>query len=317
MTDPNSPDSPERPGGGLLSRIPKRIPKPRAVRLPRGKVARRASGALAFAVALSATGLIYSAFAPSGSAADSASSAANVRKGQQLFDQTCISCHGANLQGVKDRGPSLIGVGQAAAYFQLSTGRMPLVQQGPQADAKKPVFTEAQIEQIAAFVQSRGGGPTIPEGNLRNDSAMGQGGELFRLNCASCHNFAGKGGALSGGKFAPNLKYATDKQIYAAMLSGPESMPNFGDNQITPEQKRAIISYIQALKAQADPGGNGIGRLGPVPEGLVIWTVGIGLMLVIIYWIGAKAGGRRPRSAAGHDLGGHDSDTDRSGGSSE
>jgi ubiquinol-cytochrome c reductase cytochrome c subunit len=313
MTDPNSRPRPERSGGTLLRRIAGRT---RAVRMPRGKLARRATGTLAFVVALSATGLVYSAFAPSGNAEDSASSAANVRKGQQLFDQTCITCHGANLQGVKDRGPSLIGVGQAAAYFQLRTGRMPLVQQGPEATRKKAVFSETEIEQIAAFIQEHGGGPQVPQGNLRDDKAMGAGGELFRLNCASCHNFAGKGGALSGGKFAPNLKYATDQEMYAAMLSGPESMPVFGDNQITPDQKRAIISYVQGLKAQADPGGNGIGRLGPVPEGLVIWIVGIGLMLFIILWIGQKAGARGPAHAtAGHTD--HGSDTDPSGGSSE
>lgn len=280
-----------------------------AMRRPRGKVARRVSTALAFVVALSAAGLLYSAFAPGGNAADSESSAANVAKGQQLFQQTCITCHGANLQGVKDRGPSLIGVGQAAAYFQLRTGRMPLTQQGPEATRKKPVFNETQIEQIAAYIEANGGGPQVPEGNLRNDKAMSEGGELFRLNCASCHNFAGKGGALSGGKFAPNLKYASDKEIYAAMLSGPENMPVFSDNQITPEQKRAVISYIQGLKETADPGGNGIGRLGPVPEGLAIWLIGIPLMLFIIFWIGQKAGARP--IAAKHDS------TDSTGGSSE
>jgi ubiquinol-cytochrome c reductase cytochrome c subunit len=279
------------------------------IKRPRGKAARRATTALAFVVALSAAGALYSVFAPGSSASDSESSAANVAKGQQLFQQTCITCHGANLQGVKDRGPSLIGVGQAAAYFQLRTGRMPLVQQGPEATTKKAVFSETQIEQIAAYIQANGGGPMIPEGNLRDDKAMAQGGELFRLNCASCHNFAGKGGALSGGKFAPNLKYATDQEIYAAMLSGPESMPAFSDNQITPEQKREVISYIQSLKQTADPGGNGIGRLGPVPEGLVIWLIGIPLMLFIIFWIGQKAGARP--IAAKHDS------TDSTGGSSE
>ena len=313
MTDPNSQPRPERSGG----RLRRLLPHP-SVRLPRGKLARRATAAMAFALALSATGLIYSAFAPHGAAADSANSPANVRKGQQLFEQTCITCHGANLQGVKDRGPSLIGVGQAAAYFQLRTGRMPLVQQGPEATRKKVVFTETEIEQIAAYIQANGGGPEVPVGNLRDDKAMGVGGELFRLNCASCHNFAGKGGALSGGKFAPNMKYATDQEIYAAMLSGPESMPAFGDNQITPEQKRAVISYVQSLKDTADPGGNGLGRLGPVPEGLAIWVVGIGLLLFVIYWIGVKHGARGPAPVTAHQA--HDateSDSDRSGGSAQ
>lgn len=262
--------------------------------LPRGRWARRVSGALALVLALGVVSVVYSAFAPKGAAGPSSTSAVNVRKGQQLFQESCITCHGENLQGVKGRGPSLIGVGQAAAYFQLATGRMPAPQQGPENVRKKPKFNEAQIEQIAAFVQSVGGGPTIPEGNLRGGD-IARGGELFRLNCASCHNLAGRGGALSGGKFAPELDNATDKEMYAAMLSGPENMPVFGDNQITPQQKREIINYIQNLKSMADPGGNGLGRLGPVPEGMVIWLVGIPALLLVIFWIGAKAGARGPR----------------------
>jgi ubiquinol-cytochrome c reductase cytochrome c subunit len=73
------------------------------------------------------------------------------------------------------------------------------------------------------------------------------------------------------------------------MLSGPENMPVFGDNQITPDQKRAIINYIQTIKAQADPGGQGIGRIGPVSEGLVLWVVGIGILMFGIFWMGSKA----------------------------
>jgi ubiquinol-cytochrome c reductase cytochrome c subunit len=254
----------------------------------RRSLLRRLSGAAALVIALGAIGTVYAALAPHGDAAPAADAALNVRKGQQLFDQTCITCHGANLQGVKNRGPSLIGVGAASVYFQVRTGRMPLAQQGAQADVHPAKFDEAETEQLAAYVQANGGGPVVPSGNLRGGD-IGAGGELFRLNCASCHNLAGKGGALSSGKNAPGLGTATDRVMYAAMLSGPESMPVFGDNQITPAQKREIISYVQSVKTESDPGGAGIGRLGPVPEGLVIWVVGIVGLLFVVLWIGAKA----------------------------
>lgn len=269
-------------------------PKPsRGVRLrrwrrPRGRLGRRVASTVSLLVALGVVGTIYAALAPSGDAAAGGNVALDVRQGQQLFNQTCITCHGANLQGVGGKGPALAGVGQAAVYFQVRTGRMPLVEQGAQAQRKPVRFSETQIEQLAAYVQSIGGGPQIPSGRLSGGN-VAQGGDLFRLNCASCHNLAGKGGALSAGKAAPNLDQSTDKEIYAAMLSGPANMPVFGDNQITPGQKRAIINYVQTLKAEANPGGNGLGRLGPVPEGLVIWLVGIGGLLVVIFWIGAKA----------------------------
>jgi ubiquinol-cytochrome c reductase cytochrome c subunit len=141
---------------------------------------------------------------------------------------------------------------------------------------------------LMAYVQANGGGPTLPSGDLRAGD-LAQGGELFRLNCSSCHNFVGKGGALSSGKIAPSLKDANDMTIYTAMLTGPENMPVFGDNQLTPDEKRSIINYVQTIKAEPDPGGAGIGRIGPVSEGLVIWVVGIGALLFGIFWMGSKA----------------------------
>ena len=56
------------------------------------------------------------------------------------------------------------------------------------------------------------------------------------------------------------------------MLSGPENMPVFSDNQITPDQKKEIIAYVQYLQNSKDPGGAGLGRIGPVSEGLLIWV---------------------------------------------
>jgi quinol---cytochrome-c reductase cytochrome c subunit len=255
------------------------------------RLRRRLSGALALGVTLIVVGVGYSAVASAGNGTAQAASQprpADVRAGRQLYDDGCITCHGKDLQGVQNHGPSLIGVGQAATYFQVVTGRMPVARQEAQAPRKTPKYTPEQTDQLAAYVQSVGGGPQIPDGDLR-DGDLAEGGELFRLNCANCHNFAGRGGALSAGKAAPNMDRATDRVMYGAMLSGPQNMPVFSNNQLTPEQKRAIINYVQTLKATKDPGGNGIGRLGPVPEGMVIWVVGIGALLLTILWIGAKS----------------------------
>jgi len=260
------------------------------------RLRRRLSGALALALALGAVGVGYStvaaAAAPKARAASDAPAAdpVEIRKGRQHYEQGCMTCHGQNLQGVQDRGPSLLGVGEAAVYFQVITGRMPVARQEAQAERKQPKYDEAQTLQLAAYVQSVGGGPELPTGDLRgDDSNLAEGGELFRLNCASCHNFAGRGGALSAGKYAPSLDPSTDKVMWAAMLSGPQNMPVFSDNQITEEQKQAITNYIQTLNEERDPGGSSIGRLGPVPEGLVIWVVGIGAIMLMILWIGAKS----------------------------
>ncbi|MCW2527785.1 MAG: cytochrome c [Pseudonocardiales bacterium] len=254
---------------------------------------RRLTGFAIVVGALVTIGGSYALLAPSSGAADTSSSAADIEAGRLLYNTTCITCHGQNLQGVLNRGPDLIGVGGASTYFQVSTGRMPAVMQSANEERKPSKFTEEQVRQLSAFVQSVGGGANVPaaDAHLRTttDAQLSEGGELFRLNCASCHNFAAKGAPLSAGKIAPSMNEATDAQIYTAMTSGPESMPVFSDNQITPEQKMAIITYVQTLKASADPGGSGLGRLGPVPEGLIIWTVGLGALMVTILWIGNKS----------------------------
>lgn len=258
----------------------------------RSPLRRKLTGFAVLMGALFTVGGGYAMLAPSSGAADTNSSSADIEAGRQLFNVSCITCHGANLQGVEGRGPTLVGVGSASAYFQLSTGRMPAVTQGPNNLRKDPKFTEEQTRQISAFIQSVGGGPEVPAAgtNLRtDDSKLADGGQLFRLNCASCHGATGKGAPLSAGKDAPGLMAATDTQIYTAMLSGPENMPVFSNNQITPEQKQEIITYIEYLKQSKDPGGLSLGRIGPVSEGLLIWTAGLGVLMITILWIGAKS----------------------------
>ena len=269
----------------------------------RGKLRRRLSGLLALGLALMASGGVYAAAAPRPHTATVAQDeAALVRQGEQLFNNHCISCHGANLQGVPDRGPSLIGVGEAAVFFQVSTGRMPAARQEAQIERKpiKPFktplgedmsATEA-ADALGAFVQANGGGPELPAERgeaLRGDDPA-RGGELFRLNCASCHNFTGQGGALSSGKFAPDMAPSNEEQMYAAMLSGPQNMPKFSDRQLSPEEKKDIIAYVKSVTGQQNsPGGYALGGFGPISEALVVFIFGLAVLIGVTMWIGARA----------------------------
>ena len=268
----------------------------------RGRLHRRLAGALVLGLGLLTTAGFYTAVTQDVNVAHAqGADAALLQRGQELFNENaCITCHGSNLQGVQDHGPSLIGVGDAAVYFQVSSGRMPLARQEAQARRKPPlpVFdpaTEegaANLDALGAYVQANGGGPTKPDGAdfaLRGPNTA-RGGELFRLNCASCHNFTGRGGALSSGKFAPILDPASDTQIYTAMLTGPQNMPKFSDRQLTPEEKKDIIGYIKSVGGgyNNNPGGNPLGGIGPVSEGLIVFIVGLVAMIGFAMWLGAK-----------------------------
>jgi ubiquinol-cytochrome c reductase cytochrome c subunit len=263
----------------------------------RRRLRRRMSAGLLLLIALAVAGGVAAILTPRPQVAVAdESQSALLRTGKQLFDTSCVTCHGANLQGVHDRGPSLVGVGEAAVYFQVSTGRMPAMRGEAQAPRKDPFFDDAQIDALGAYVQANGGGPTVvrdPDGSVAQESLLGsdlaRGGDLFRLNCASCHNFTGKGGALSSGKFAPDLAPANPQQIFTAMLTGPQNMPKFSDRQLSPEEKKDIVAYVRSAAETRNPGGYGLGGFGPAPEGMAMWIIGMVAIIGVALWIGARA----------------------------
>ena len=251
-------------------------------------------GYAAVLLALVALGSLYAAVTGLGStgsaSASSGSSSSQITEGKDLFAVSCATCHGEQAQGKSGVAPSLIGAGAAAVDFQVGTGRMPLKENDAEAPRKPPVFTQSQIYAIAAYVASLGGGPAIPSeqdvSTAGASTALGQ--SLFNANCAQCHNYSGAGGALTQGKYAPPLTQSTNRQIYEAMLTGPEAMPVFNNTTVTPQDKRDIIAYVEQTRSEANPGGFSLGRVGPTTEGLVAWLGGIGALVLAAMWITAK-----------------------------
>jgi ubiquinol-cytochrome c reductase cytochrome c subunit len=249
-------------------------------------------------MALALVGLagLYALLAPSSQASTTTATSTQIEEGKQLFLVGCSSCHGLNAEGVIDDagnvlGPSLIGVGAASVDFQVSTGRMPMARADVQAPQKTPAYTEEQVAALAAYVASLAPGPAIPTPE-QVDPALGdiaRGGELYRTNCAQCHNTTGQGGALTMGKYAPKLTGVEPVHIYEAMLTGPQSMPVFSDDVLTPEDKRDIIAFLTNVQNEPNPGGFGIGRIGPVSEGLWVWLIGLGALIGVAAWVGAKS----------------------------
>jgi ubiquinol-cytochrome c reductase cytochrome c subunit len=245
-------------------------------------------------VALIAIGLIftgggYALFSSTATAGTSTDSQTTINEGEKLFAANCASCHGTALQG-SAAGPSLIGVGAASVDFQVGTGRMPLAMSGPQAMQKPVQFNPEQVAAMASYVASLSPGPAIPAASLLDGKGDAtNGAELFRINCAMCHNVAGAGGALTEGKFAPALTGVASVHIYEAMLTGPQNMPVFNNANLTPEDKRDIITYLKYLEANPSPGGYELGSLGPVAEGLFVWIFGLGAIVAVTVWLTAKS----------------------------
>jgi ubiquinol-cytochrome c reductase cytochrome c subunit len=269
-----------------------------------GRLSRHRRGPLAglmvLLLGLVVTGGLYTAFAPA--QADSTQSQEElVEEGRELFLVGCAFCHGPNGEGVLTKdgtqyGPALTDVGAAAVDFQVGTGRMPMAQPGVQAPRKEVVYTERETAALSAYVATLGTGPGIPDEELYSTEGMDEdeynelvarGGQIFLANCTACHNFEGSGGAMPRGGYAPKIRGVDPKHIYEAMLTGPQSMDTFSDGNIPPEDKKAIIAYLEELDTQPGYGGFSFGSYGPVSEGISAWLVGIGGLVGFAVWIAA------------------------------
>jgi ubiquinol-cytochrome c reductase cytochrome c subunit len=212
-----------------------------------------------------------------------------VTPGQALFAANCSSCHGPEALGTT-RGPNLQGLGAGTVDFWVSTGRMPLADSSVQATRKPPRFNRLQTLEIAAWVQSLtpGQGTKVPVVNT-NNADLEAGNTLFTLNCAACHTITGAGDALAGGAYAPSLHLATLPQIVEAIRSGPGNMPHFSQGNMTDTEARDVAAYVHSvIQHPSDPGGFGLGGIGPVGEGFVGLLLGVGVLMLVCFWIGDR-----------------------------
>ena len=220
-----------------------------------------------------------------------------VAAGRELFETGCQSCHGPDGRGVdapdgSTRGPSLENSGEAAAYYYLSTGRMPLGNSEEQPVRKRSAYGDEEIQALVAFVGTLGEGPAVPEIDT-TDADLAVGGEIFRANCQACHSASGSGGALSYGRAAPRLQEATPTEVGSAVRVGPGQMPVFGPEIVSDRELNDLVGYVEYLRSPADPGGIPIGRTGPIPEGFVSWLVGMVALVALVAWIGTRSPIRR------------------------
>jgi ubiquinol-cytochrome c reductase cytochrome c subunit len=201
-----------------------------------------------------------------------------------------------NAQGIPGRAPSLHGVGALAADFYLQTGRMPLPSPRQQPLRTRPAFGQPQIAALVAYVASFGG-PPIPVVEPRRGS-LSDGQRLFEANCAGCHTIQAQGGIVTGA-IAPSLSQATPRQIAQAIRIGPYVMPRFGEGELSNGQIDSIARYVQSTRHPEDRGGWGIGRIGPIPEGMVAWLLAMAALLLIARLLGERTPDEPPPAPRG------------------
>ena len=225
--------------------------------------------------------------APSGASGTHSRAAADPPNVREIYLRDCATCHGADARGT-DLGPDLRGAGAGLVDYYLSTGRMPI--SSPDAEVRRhdprytPEVREALVEYVVTLAD--GDGPPIPDLDLAAGD-VAEGGTLYRLQCAACHAWSGDGGALLN-REAPSLHPATPTQIAEAVRGGPGNMPRFGEAALTHDQLQSLVRYVRYLDDPDDRGGNPLWHLGPLVEGAVAVFIGLGVMVLVIRWIGTR-----------------------------
>ncbi len=223
---------------------------------------------------------------PAGGRARVPSGAAQVANGEQLYQRDCGFCHGAAGEGTA-RGPSLRNIGPAEADYAVSTGRMPIEEPGDVRRRREVKYSPEEIEALVAFMRPfLAAQPDIPIVHAEAGD-LAEGAELYQAECAACHQSAGAGGGLLG-REAPSVFDATPLQVAEAIRSGPMTMPEYGPNVLSDHQVDSIVRYVTELKGPENRGGHPIWHLGPLPEGLIAWVAGMGLLIMAVKWIGER-----------------------------
>jgi quinol---cytochrome-c reductase cytochrome c subunit len=203
-----------------------------------------------------------------------------------LFTQACSGCHGERGEGMPGSGPSLKGVGAAAADFYLETGRMPLSAPHVPPQRTKPPYNAQARRELTAYIASLGANPPIPAVHPRRGDVQ-QGFAAFTDHCAGCHAITARGGVAPPGA-APALQQANATEIAEAVRVGPYLMPKFSERQIDQHTLDSITAYVLSTHSLPDKGGWGIGNIGPIPEGLVAWLLAGTVLLIVVRVIGER-----------------------------
>jgi quinol---cytochrome-c reductase cytochrome c subunit len=220
--------------------------------------------------------------APGGSAA----AAVDVKR---IYLGDCATCHAANGRGT-EFGPSLVGSGRAGTDFYLTTGRMPLQTSKQAVERHSPKYPPRTIRALVDYVAQVTGDPNpeIPNVSLAHAN-IADGGVSFRLNCAACHAWSGRGGALLH-REAPSLSESTPTQVAEAVRVGPGNMPRFGTTAISNRDLNGLVAYtVRVSRHPSDRGGLSLWHVGPLAEGAVAVAVGFLLLLLLARAIGTRA----------------------------
>lgn len=211
-----------------------------------------------------------------------------VSRGAELYGEHCATCHGVDGRGTRDVPIVIDDASPALIDFLIRTGRMPLPHPDARMQRRDPTIDDDQRQAIVAYFRTFAvDEPEVPDPSPElGDVAHGR--ELYETHCIACHSPFGSGIAISQRDIAPALGPADPVEIAAAVRTGPGVMPVFSEEVLDDSDLDSTIAYLLFLRDRPQPGGLQLGRSGPVTDGYLAWFVGLGLMLVMAYFVGER-----------------------------
>jgi ubiquinol-cytochrome c reductase cytochrome c subunit len=197
--------------------------------------------------------------------------------GQAIFLRNCAKCHGEKGEGISAvvtiAGPNLQAehdTGSAMTAMETGPSHMP---------SFVYVLSVPEMRAAADYVVNQLAVIPLTGGDLS------EGGTLFRVYCATCHQTSARGGALAfTGINAPALTGKSAAIIAGAVRSGPGPMPAFPPSILTDKQLNSIVDYVEFIQHPPSPGGSPLKWYGSVAEGFAAW-VSVFALVVITGWI--------------------------------
>ncbi len=165
------------------------------------------------------------------------------------------------------------------------TDAAPLISPDAQPERQPSKYDAATIAALEDYIATLvPGGPDVPHVDVAG-ADLAKGGELYRAQCAACHQWAGEGGALLH-REAPPLGPANPTQLAEAVRIGPGTMPVFGDAALSDTEVADVARYVTSLDSPDDRGGEPLWHLGPVAEGAV-GLVALAALVGVVRLIGS------------------------------
>lgn len=222
-------------------------------------------------------------------------------RGQAIWRRDCASCHGPDGGGTA-WGPSLQGKGAAGVHLNVTTGRMPLedlsqLRDTPPGEDQRQIprgfhgsgeYHPGQVSALVTYTRQILSGPDVPVVDVAG-ADVSRGAELYQLNCASCHAWSARGGALANGHAATSLERSSPEHVVEAMRTGLGTMPTYSESAISDEEAADIAAYVVYLQHPRTAGGHPLAFLGPMAEGMAAGVFGVLGLLLFVRWIGKRS----------------------------